>query len=170
MGLGLSSNRQYETIPDANISLNAVSGNSIDETTPSANWRDFYLILQSYFWPDDGKDSSALINRARSTLTWIMVVLSKICSIISPIYLSYGTDNLVNHQISSAIWNILMYCTLRFLSFVFKGWKFRSFFIFQSNSRVPRNYLSQGETTSQYPTCSSSFRSHSPSLFKLAFK
>jgi ABC-type multidrug transport system fused ATPase/permease subunit len=109
MGSFFSHQNQYQTIPD-----------HPEPAEESASLADIFTILQSYFWPDSGSDS-AFVNRLRSTMTWVMVVLSKGCNIISPLYLSYGTDNLVNHQVSQAVWNILIYCLLRFLSFTFKG-------------------------------------------------
>jgi hypothetical protein len=116
------SRREYQTIPEEGISSSSTTLTDTPEVAQgkSTTLLDFYLILQSYFWPDQGTDG-AIINRIRSSLTWLMVILSKACNLISPIYLSYGTDNLINHQIHAATLNIFIYCLLRFLSFVFKG-------------------------------------------------
>lgn len=92
---------------------------SEDDKNSMASIFDLSIVLRPYFWPDDGSDSAS-INRARSSLTWLMVTLSKTCSLLSPIYISRATNYLVNGHYSNAISSIFEYTVLRFLTSFFK--------------------------------------------------
>ena len=80
---------------------------------------DLTIILRPYFWPNEGSDS-ALMNRVRSSCTWLMVTLSKVCSLLSPIYLSRATNYLVHYHFFRCIRSIIVYSILRFSSSFFK--------------------------------------------------
>lgn len=92
-----------------------------DEKSPSKSLtiKELMLVLGPFFWPNEGTDG-AVVNRIRSTLTWVMVGLSKTCSLISPLYLSSGTNDLTSGNYSVAATNIGIFCALRFLSTFFK--------------------------------------------------
>jgi ATP-binding cassette, subfamily B, heavy metal transporter len=92
-----------------------------DDKTPSKSLtiKELMLVLGPFFWPNEGTDG-AVVNRIRSTLTWVCVGLSKTCSLISPLYLSSGTNNLTHGNYSVAATNIGIFCALRFLSSFFK--------------------------------------------------
>jgi len=82
--------------------------------------RELYIILLPFFWPSKGSDS-AFMNRVRSTATWVCVALSKITSLMAPIYVSYGTNALVDgSSFGVAATNIGIFCALRFGSVFFK--------------------------------------------------
>ena len=81
--------------------------------------RELMLVLGPFFWPNEGTDG-AVLNRIRSTLTWVMVALSKTCSLIAPLYLSAGTNELTVGNYSRAATNIGIFCSLRFGSTFFK--------------------------------------------------
>lgn len=82
--------------------------------------RDLMIVLSPFFWPSKGSDG-AFINRIRSTLTWVCVALSKISSLVAPLYISAGANALVNGQsYSVAAYNIGCFCALRFASVFFK--------------------------------------------------
>ena len=49
-------------------------------------FKELMLVLGPFFWPNEGTDG-ALVNRVRSTLTWVCVALSKTCSLVAPLYL-----------------------------------------------------------------------------------
>ena len=49
-----------------------------------------------------------------------MVLLSKTTSLMSPLYLSLGANQLTNHNYNAAAFNIGLFCILRFASTVFK--------------------------------------------------
>lgn len=115
----VSSNEPNDTSPSSSPSSPSSSSyNTLNE--PHVSLFDLYIILKSYFWPEKGSDS-AILNRIRSTLTWVMVILSKTCSLLSPLYLAYATNNLVNERFQLAILNIFIYCLLKFLTMLFKG-------------------------------------------------
>lgn len=80
---------------------------------------DIIRVLIPYFWPAEGSDG-ALINRIRSTSTWMMVALSKTCSLLAPIYLSYSADALISHKYVNAAEYMIVFALLRFLSSLFK--------------------------------------------------
>jgi ATP-binding cassette, subfamily B, heavy metal transporter len=92
---------------------------SEDDKNTMASLFDLSIVLRPYFWPDDGSDGAA-VNRARSSLTWLMVALSKTCSLLSPIYISRATNYLVNGHYTNAITSIFEYAVLRFLTSFFK--------------------------------------------------
>ena len=95
-----------------------ISGESKDAL--KLTFRDLMIILAPFFWPSKGSDG-AWLNRIRSTLTWVCVALSKITSLLSPIYISIGANALVNGEgYGVAAYNIGLYCGLRFASVFFK--------------------------------------------------
>eukprot|EP00913_Durusdinium_trenchii_P018935 g17793.t1 len=67
-------------------------------------------VLKPYFWPTTGKPVEVFMNRIRALTTWICVVLSKVCNIISPIYLARATNALSSAlresspEINAEIW------------------------------------------------------------------
>jgi hypothetical protein len=77
------------------------------------------VVLRPYFWPDKGTDG-AFINRCRSTGTWFMVALSKTSNLISPYYLAAATNALTQGEYKAAARDIILYCTLRASSSLFK--------------------------------------------------
>lgn len=80
---------------------------------------DLYIVLLPYFWPDAGTDG-AIINRLRSSATWLLVGASKACSLIAPLYVANATNNIVDGYIKKCIYDLIIYCLLRFLSSFFK--------------------------------------------------
>lgn len=44
-------------------------------------------LLKPYIWPNETEESAA-INRIRAILTWVSVILSKVCNLVSPILVS----------------------------------------------------------------------------------
>ena len=77
----------------------------------------FHVVIS--FWPSEGSDG-ALLNRFRSTSTWMIVLLSKVAGLISPIYLADATNELVSGDLKEAMASICIYCTLRFLNAFFR--------------------------------------------------
>ena len=80
---------------------------------------DLSVVLQPYFWPSSGSDG-ALINRIRSSMTWVMVTFSKSCSLMSPIFLSRATNYLVHGHVVKCIQSIFLYGLFRFFTSFFK--------------------------------------------------
>ncbi len=95
-----------------------------DKPAPVQNTAEYLYelagVLKPYFWPDAGTDG-AVINRVRSTATYVLVILSKICNLASPLYIATATNNVVVGEWAECVRNLLIYSALRFLSGFFKG-------------------------------------------------
>jgi len=82
-------------------------------------------VLKPYFWPSTGSVSEIAINRFRAVMTWVFVGLSKVASIISPIFLARATNGISallqngpgpTPVSSEVIWNLVIYAFLSFIS------------------------------------------------------
>ncbi|CAM9150624.1 unnamed protein product, partial [Ectocarpus fasciculatus] len=76
-------------------------------------------VLRAYFWPDEGTDG-AFVNRVRSSATWVMVALSKSCNLLNPYFLAAATNALTDGRYKEAAQYIILYCSFRALSSLFK--------------------------------------------------
>eukprot|EP00934_Nitzschia_sp_Nitz4_P006888 Nitzschia sp. Nitz4//scaffold217_size45653//21347//24329//NITZ4_007224-RA/size45653-snap-gene-0.78-mRNA-1//1//CDS//3329542237//6878//frame0 len=76
-------------------------------------------MLKPYFWPDE-TSTSAWLNRARAMLTWVCVVLSKVCNVISPIFLGWASTALAHQQYAKCIYCAIAYSVFQFLWSFFK--------------------------------------------------
>jgi len=76
-------------------------------------------VLSPYFWPAKGSDG-AFINRIRSTSTWVMVALSKICNLWAPFFLSKATNYLVQGDFTSAAQTMSGFIAFRLAGSIFK--------------------------------------------------
>lgn len=76
--------------------------------------KDIVIILSPFFWPNN------VWARLRSMATWVCVALSKICSLMAPLFLSNATNAVVSGKYQTACVNVAIYCTLRFSSNSFK--------------------------------------------------
>jgi hypothetical protein len=76
-------------------------------------------LLRPYFWPAAGADG-ALVNRIRSSTTWLFVILSKITSLTAPFFLIQASDQLLALHYSKAIVATIIYCSLKLSSSIFK--------------------------------------------------
>ena len=72
-----------------------------------------FLVLRPFFYPGKGTDGY-VINRIRAASTWIMVCLSKVASLYSPIFLSQATNDLVSMDFYNASRSITAFIGLRF--------------------------------------------------------
>eukprot|EP01038_Epipyxis_sp_PR26KG_P012400 gene12400-16632_t len=80
---------------------------------------ELFRVLSPYFWPAAGTDG-AIINRIRSCSTWFAVIASKLCNLYAPSYLSNATNFLLIGNFSNAAFSMIIFCTLKFFSSVFK--------------------------------------------------
>ena len=71
------------------------------------------VVLRPFFWPNEGSDG-AFINRARAMGTWVVVGGSKVCSLLSPYYLSSATNQLVAGNYKTAAVAMIAFSLLRF--------------------------------------------------------
>lgn len=95
------------------------STSSVTEEKKTLSFWELMSVLRPYFWPDDATDG-AFLNRIRSTSTWVLVILSKVSSLMAPFYLSYATNALISGVWSKAVIDIIVFCVLRLLSSIFK--------------------------------------------------
>eukprot|EP00934_Nitzschia_sp_Nitz4_P006038 Nitzschia sp. Nitz4//scaffold217_size45653//13984//17003//NITZ4_007221-RA/size45653-augustus-gene-0.9-mRNA-1//-1//CDS//3329542228//6028//frame0 len=78
-----------------------------------------FTMLKPYFWPDE-TSSSAWLNRTRAMLTWVCVILSKACNLVSPIFLGWASTALAHQQYAKCIYCSITYCVFQFLWSFFK--------------------------------------------------
>ena len=76
-------------------------------------------VLKPYFWPSKGTDG-AVLNRLRALSTYIMITMSKVCSVYAPFMLVTATNALTKGHYYEAAEYIVWFCTLRFLTSFFK--------------------------------------------------
>lgn len=76
-------------------------------------------LLKPYFWPD-ATSQSAILNRIRAISTWICVILSKVCSLISPLYLGWSSTSLAHGQYNKCINYIIIYNIISWLGTTLK--------------------------------------------------
>lgn len=77
------------------------------------------MLLKPYFWPD-ATDTTASMNRIRAILTWVSVILSKVCNLVSPILLGWSSTALAHQQYSRCIYMAMSYSAVHFFGSVFK--------------------------------------------------
>jgi hypothetical protein len=108
---------------------------------------EYIEFLRPYFWP-----RNAVINRLRCLSTGAIVSGSKICNVISPLFLSRATNSLVKMQYSNASINIIIYCLLKFMATFFKGFniKIQRFYFPNTNHRAADPGVSTCQARGQY--------------------
>eukprot|EP00903_Cladosiphon_okamuranus_P012069 g11330.t1 len=70
-------------------------------------------VLKPYFWPKGGTPN-AFMNRTRSSMTWLFVITSKICSVTSPFFLSHATNSLYAGSLLDTMYYVGLYAVLAF--------------------------------------------------------
>lgn len=115
--------RRYERLGSSDVELSSMEkGEKKDGSSPYSKNIGFWELVQvlmPFFWPASGTDG-AMINRIRSTSTWLAVALSKACNLVSPLYLAAATNNLTSGDYKGACIDLLIYSSLRLGSSVFK--------------------------------------------------
>ena len=76
-------------------------------------------MLRPYFWPK-ATSVSAFRNRLRAIMTWVFVIASKVCNVISPLLLGKASTLLIEGDYQGAITNTSLFCLLVFLGKFFK--------------------------------------------------
>lgn len=96
---------------------------ALDETAPpkkkSLSRSAIITLLKPYFWPDETADS-ATINRIRAILTWVCVILSKVCNLLAPMMIGWASTALAHEDYASTIFYSIMYALIQFLGSTFK--------------------------------------------------
>ena len=78
-----------------------------------------WILLKPYCWPDATNNSAAL-NRVLAILTWLCVIASKACNLISPVFLGKASTALTRFQYGASIRYTIYYAILSFLAKLFK--------------------------------------------------
>lgn len=65
-------------------------------------------LLKPYFWPD-ATSQSAIANRIRAISTWVCVILSKVCNLLSPLYLGWASTALAHGAYNKCIEYVILY-------------------------------------------------------------
>jgi len=76
-------------------------------------------MLRPYFWPDATSDS-ATKNRVRAILTWVCVILSKICNLTSPLFLGWASTALAHQDYGKTIEYSILYAAFQFAGATFR--------------------------------------------------
>lgn len=107
----------YNRLLQREVELTGGSSNKDESTQPakSLTFFELFRILLPYFWPAKGSDG-AVINRIRSTSTWLMVAMSKICNLIAPLFISQATNYILGGKFGLAMKAVIYYSALRFAS------------------------------------------------------
>ncbi len=96
---------------------------ALDDTSPSKkktlSRSAILTLLKPYFWPDETADS-AMVNRFRAILTWICVILSKICNLISPMYIGWASTALAHEDYLSCAIYAIIYSVIQFFGATLK--------------------------------------------------
>ena len=117
--------KQYQAIPTVEMTnLEKLEAGESQKEKPSPVKNSLTLfellrVLSPYFWPASGSDG-AFINRIRCSSTWLMVVMSKTCSLIAPFYISKATNSLVAGHYSDCVHDLIVFSMLKLACQIFK--------------------------------------------------
>ena len=76
-------------------------------------------LLKPYFWPDKTTESAST-NRVRAILTWVCVILSKVCNLTAPILLGWASTSLAHEQYNDCIKYSIAYAMIGLAGSAFK--------------------------------------------------
>ena len=68
------------------------------QLSTAALWK----LLKPYFWPDETSETAAT-NRIRAVFTWVCVIFSKVCNLVSPILLGWAMTALATQDYKTCI-------------------------------------------------------------------
>ncbi len=71
------------------------------------------IVLMPYFWPSN-KEPNYWQNRIRSISTHLLIISSKVCSVMSPLFIGNATTSLYNGYVTECIINIIWYSFFTF--------------------------------------------------------
>ena len=117
------------TIVDPNKKDEGDGGISKTSSTTSTkkkklSWSAIAILVKPYIWPDavlGGTNSwETSINRFRAIATWMCVIISKYCSLVSPLYLGWASTALAHQDYRNCIRYTIWYNVISWLSSTFK--------------------------------------------------
>lgn len=115
----LSGNKPNNIEMYSKIEAGEAGATTEEDKQRSLSFFELLYVLRAYFWPDEGTDG-AFVNRVRSSATWVMVALSKSCNLLNPYFLAAATNALTDGRYKEAAQYIILYCSFRALSSLFK--------------------------------------------------
>ena len=83
------------------------------------SWSAIFILVKPYVWPD-ATDSSAVANRLRAIGTWFCVIASKVCGLISPLYLGWASTALAHQDYAACIRYSVLYSFISWLGSTFR--------------------------------------------------
>lgn len=83
------------------------------------SWSAIYKLVKPYVWPD-ATDSSAMANRVRAIATWFCVIASKVCGLVSPLYLGWASTALAHQDYAGCIRYSVLYSFISWLGTTFR--------------------------------------------------
>jgi ABC transporter transmembrane region len=83
------------------------------------SWSAIYILVKPYVWPD-ATDSSAVANRLRAIGTWFCVIASKVCGLVSPLYLGWASTALAHQDYAACIRYSIWYSVVSWLGTTFR--------------------------------------------------
>lgn len=78
-----------------------------------------FTLVKPYVWPD-ATDCSAVRNRMLAIGTWVCVVASKVCGLVSPLFLGWASTALAHQDYSTCIRYSVLYSFITWLGSTFK--------------------------------------------------
>lgn len=78
----------------------------------SLSTQHFMALLRPYFWPDATVEDTAFMNRLRAVLTWVCVAGSKVCTLVSPLFLGWASTALAHADYPLAIYYSFGYAVI----------------------------------------------------------
>jgi hypothetical protein len=109
--------RYYYKIHRRPITAAAEESQQQKSLSMMARWQ----LVKPYVWPDETDDDhSAFWNRVRAISTWLCVILSKGCNIISPMFLGWATTALAQQDFYHTILYSISYCVISWCGTTFK--------------------------------------------------
>jgi len=100
-------------------SVSTLEGEGEDKKAKGLSFMELMKVLKPFFWPDRGTDG-ALLNRIRAVSTYILIGISKVCSVFAPFFLKDATDALLKSDYDAAVEAIIWFCVLKFSTALFK--------------------------------------------------
>ena len=95
---------------------------ALDDTAPKKKTLSraaILVLLKPYFWPEETAESAS-VNRFRAIMTWICVILSKICNLSSPMFLGWASTALAHEDYWSCMLYSMIYAAIQFFGAAFK--------------------------------------------------
>lgn len=103
--------------PARRASLSSNTNNQ--QSTPTLSRQAILQLIRPYFWPD-ATDETAFWNRVRAIATWVCVICSKACNLVTPLLLGQASTALAHGEYAVAIRMSIWYGIIKFLGNTFK--------------------------------------------------